>query len=114
MLNFLQCVHIIVRIGENQTPGDIVIQIIQVLCQLAATGEVQGTLETDHDAAGAGNGLAFFLDLAVGQMALGLRNAIDQAVKQHLDQGHVIGHRSLGSQVVGAVRLHRFKVNSHN
>ena len=114
MLYFLQCFHIIVRIGENQTPGDVVVEIIQVLCQLAAAGEVQGALETDHDAAGTGNGLAFFLDLAVGQVALRLRHAVHQAVKQHLDKGHVIGHRSLGSQVVGAVRLHRFKVNSHN
>ena len=76
----------------NQTARDIGIQIIQIAGQIAAFVEVQNPLQTNHDAAGAGNALAFFLDRVMRHMALGCDDCINQTVKKHLNQGYVVSH----------------------
>ena len=51
-VDFLQHCHVVMGVGENQTAGDVVVEVIQILCQLATFGEIERALQTDHDAAG--------------------------------------------------------------
>jgi hypothetical protein len=46
-------------------------------------------------------------------MALGCQQALNEAVKQHLDQFNFVGYNSLAGSAAGAVAFHGFEMNSH-
>ena len=55
-MDFFQGLQIVACIYVQQTACHVVIKFIQVGSQIATLFKVQGTLQTQHNAAGAGNG----------------------------------------------------------
>jgi hypothetical protein len=47
-------------------------------------------LQANHNAAGTGNGFGFFIDIVVLDVTTSGRQTLQQAIKQHLNQLHIV------------------------
>jgi hypothetical protein len=66
------------------------IQLIQVVGQIATFFKIQGTLQTNHNAAGACNGFGLLIDIVVLDVTTCRGQTFQQAIKQHLNQLHIV------------------------
>ena len=71
-------------------------------------------MQTQHNAAGAGNRFAFFSDVVVLDMAFGGRQALDQAIKQHLNEFNIVGFGNAGGDLDVSVTFNGSGIGSHD
>ena len=83
--------QIIVDVGVQQAASNVHVQLIEVLSEIAAFFEVEGVLQAQNNTAGASERLALLGDVFVLDVAFGRRQALKEAIKEHLDQLHAIG-----------------------
>src|SRR5574343_1861960 len=111
--DFGQRLPVVVGIDVQDPAGQIAIQVIEVMGQLAATLEIQGALQSDHNAGGACQGFGFVFDVAVLDMAAGGCQAFTQPVKQHLDPLHIVSTGHAGDPLDRTVTLDCSCVSTH-
>ena len=86
-------------IDVEQAACDVGVQLVEVLRQITALFEVQRALQAHHDAACTTQGIGFFFDGAMNHVTLGLGQALDQAIKQHLNELNVVGTGHTGDDL---------------
>ena len=104
-MNLVQHGHIVVGVCVKQAAGHIAVQLIEVVRQITTFFEIQGTLQTNHNAAGTCNGFGLFVDILVLDMTTCCGQAFQQAIKQHLNQVHIVRRGNAAADFDIAVTL---------